>query len=122
MAFFEAFLSFFLGKFFDFDHVYVHCVGVWFWCRLILGIRFLLGERGVVPSLRDHVSSLPLRLELGGSDIPVLYFGRDRVHSIDSFHEGGGNSPQKEVDQGVFMSDFANGNLVFKLRYIISKW
>ena len=119
-AFLEAFFSFFLGEFFN-SYCINHSVWVWFRCRLVLGVGPGLSEGSIVPSFCNHISPFPLGFELGGSDIPVFYLCGDGVHSIDSFHERGGNSSREEVDQGVFVSDFADGYLVFELRYIISK-
>ena len=36
----------------------------------------------------DSVSSIPLCLEVDCSSVPVVNLGGDRVHSVDSFHEG----------------------------------
>ena len=54
--------------------------------------------------------------------VPVVDCGGDSVHSIDSFHEGGRDSSREEVDKGVFMGDFAEGDVVFELRDVVSKW
>ena len=47
--------------------------------------------------------------------VPAANRGRYSVHTVDSFHKGGGDSPQEEVDEGVFMGNFAEGNVVFEL-------
>ena len=52
--------------------------------------------------------------------VPIVDRGGDSVHTIDPFHERGGDSPRKEVDEGVFMGDFAKGDVVFELGDIIS--
>ena len=52
--------------------------------------------------------------------IPVVNFGRDCIHAIDSFHEWDGDSSREEVYEGIFMSDFAKGNIVFELGDVIS--
>ena len=59
---------------------------------------------------------------MDSSRIPVVDCGGDSVHSVDSFHEGGWDSSQQEVDEGVFMGDFAEGDMVFKLGDVVSKW
>ena len=56
-------------------------------------------------------------------DSPGVLFvdrGGDSVHSIDSFHERGGDPSREEVDEGVFMGDFAESDVVFELGDIIS--
>ena len=55
-------------------------------------------------------------------NVPVVDRGGDSVHSIDLFHEGGRDSSREEIDEGVFMSDFAEGNMVFELGDVVSKW
>ena len=57
---------------------------------------------------------------MDSSSIPFGECGGDGVHSVDSFHERGGDSSQEEVDEGVFMGDFAEGDMVFELGDIIS--
>ena len=52
--------------------------------------------------------------------VPFVDCGGDGVHSIDSFYERGSDSSREEVDEGVFMGDFAKGNMVFELGDIIS--
>ena len=54
--------------------------------------------------------------------VPATDHGRRSVHTIDSFHKGGGDSSREEVDEGVFMGDFAEGNVVFELGDVVSKW
>ena len=57
---------------------------------------------------------------MDSSSVPFVDHGGDSVHSVDSFHEGGGDPPQEEVDEGVFVGNFAEGNVVFELGDIIS--
>ena len=57
---------------------------------------------------------------MDSSGVPFVDRGRDSVHSVDSFHERGGDPSREEVDEGVFMGDFAEGNVVFELGDIIS--
>ena len=57
---------------------------------------------------------------MDSSGVPFVDRGGDSVHSVDSFHERGGDPSQEEVDEGVFMGDFAKGNMVFELGDIIS--
>ena len=59
---------------------------------------------------------------MDSSGVPFIDCGGDSVHSVDSFHERGGDSPREEVDEGVFMGDFAEGDVVFKLGDVISQW
>ena len=59
---------------------------------------------------------------MDGSSVPVANCGGDSVHSIDSFHEGGRDSSQEEIDEGVFVGDFAEGDVVFELGDVISEW
>ena len=53
--------------------------------------------------------------------VPFVDCGRDGVHSVDSFHERGGDPSQEEVDEGIFMGDFAEGDVVFELGDVVSK-
>ena len=57
---------------------------------------------------------------MDSSGVPFVDRGGDSIHSVDSFHERGGDPSQKEVDEGVFMGDFAKGDMVFELGDIIS--
>ena len=57
---------------------------------------------------------------MDSSGVPFVDRGGDSVHSIDSFHERGRDPSREEVDEGVFMGDFAEGDVVFKLGDIIS--
>ena len=59
---------------------------------------------------------------MDSSGVPFIDCGGDGVHSIDSFHERGGDPSREEVDEGVFMGDFAEGDVVFELGDIISLW
>ena len=52
--------------------------------------------------------------------IPFVDCGGDSVHSVDLFHEKGGDPSREEVDEGVFMGDFTKGDVVFELGDIIS--
>ena len=57
---------------------------------------------------------------MDSSGVPIVDCGGDSVHSVDSFHERSGDSSRKEVDEGVFMGNFAKGDVVFELGDIIS--
>ena len=57
---------------------------------------------------------------MDSSGVPIVDCGGDSVHSVDSFHERGGNSSREEVDESIFMGDFAKGDIVFELGDIIS--
>ena len=57
---------------------------------------------------------------MDSSGVPFIDRGGDSVHSIDSFHERGGDSSREEIDEGVFMGDFAERDVVFELEDIIS--
>ena len=57
---------------------------------------------------------------MDSSGVPIVDCGGDGVHPIDSFHERGRNSSREEVDEGIFMGDFAEGDIVFELGDIIS--
>ena len=87
-----------------------------------LGCWFSVWNKGINFSLSNRIHSFPLGFEIDGSCVPVINFCGDCIHSIDSFHKGRWESSRKEVDQGVFMGYFAEGDLVLELRYIISKW
>ena len=54
--------------------------------------------------------------------VPAVNRGRYSIHTVDSFHKGGGDSSREEVDEGVFMGDFTEGNVVFKVGNLVSKW
>ena len=58
---------------------------------------------------------------MDSSGVPIVDRGGDSVHSIDSFHERGRDSSREEVDEGVFVSDFAKGDVVFELGDVVSK-
>ena len=53
--------------------------------------------------------------------VPATNRGRYSVHTVDSFHERGRDSSREEVDEGVFVSDFAEGDMVFELGDVVSK-
>ena len=57
---------------------------------------------------------------MDSSGVPFIDRGGDSVHSVDSFHERGRDPSREEVDEGVFMGDFAEGDMVFELGDIIS--
>ena len=57
---------------------------------------------------------------MDSSGVPFVDCSWDSVHSIDSFHERGGDPSREEVDEGVFMGDFAKSDVVFKLGDVIS--
>ena len=48
---------------------------------------------------------------MDGTNVPVVDCGRDSVHSVDLFHEWGGDSSWEEIDEGVFVGDFAEGDI-----------
>ena len=53
--------------------------------------------------------------------VPFINHGRYSVHTIDSLHEGGRDSSREEINEGVFMGDFAEGDVVFELGDVVSK-
>ena len=57
---------------------------------------------------------------MDGSGVPFIDRGGDSVHPVDSFHEGGRDSSREEIDEGIFVGDFAEGDMVFELGDIIS--
>ena len=57
---------------------------------------------------------------MDSSGVPFVDRGGDSVHSVDLFHERGRDPSREEVDEGVFMGDFAEGDMVFELGDIIS--
>ena len=57
---------------------------------------------------------------MDSSGVPIIDCGGDSVHPIDSFHERGGDSSREEIDEGVFVGDFAKGDIVLELGDIIS--
>ena len=57
---------------------------------------------------------------MDSSSVPFVDCGGDGVHPVDLFHERGGDSSREEVDEGVFMGDFTEGDMVFELGDIIS--
>ena len=59
---------------------------------------------------------------MDGPSVPAVNCGRYSVHTVDLFHKGGGDSSQEEVDEGAFMGDFAEGDVVFELGDVVSKW
>ena len=59
---------------------------------------------------------------MDSSGVPIVDRGGDSVHSVDSFHKRGRDTSQEEVDEGVFMGDFAKGDVVFELGNVISQW
>ena len=120
--FLEASFPFFLGEFFNLDCIDIHGIWVNFQCWLSLSVGLLCGIRGVDYSLSDGVGLFPLCFEIDGPCVPVINFCGNHIHSIDSFHKGRWKPSGKEIDQGVFVGDFADGDLVFELRNIISKW
>ena len=59
---------------------------------------------------------------MDSSGVPIIDCSRDSVHPIDLFHERGRDSPREKVDEGIFMGDFTEGDMVFELGDIISQW
>ena len=59
---------------------------------------------------------------MNGTSIPIIDLGGYSVHAVDPFHEGGRDVSQEEVDEGVFVGDFAEGDMVLELGDIISEW
>ena len=57
---------------------------------------------------------------MDSSGVPFIDCGGDGIHSVDSFHERGRDSSREKVDEGVFMGDFAESDVVFELGDIIS--
>ena len=87
----DAFFPFFFSKFFYVDGVDIHSVWINFWALVVSMVS--LDWVGVIGFLRGNgIRSVPLGFEVDGTDVPVVDCGRDSVHSIDSFHEGGRDS------------------------------
>ena len=57
---------------------------------------------------------------MDSSGVPFIDRGGDSVHPVDSFHEGGRDSSREEIDEGIFVGDFTEGDMVFELGDIIS--
>ena len=57
---------------------------------------------------------------MDSSGVPFVDCGGDSVHPVDSFHERSRDSSRKEVDEGIFVGDFAKGDIVFELGNVIS--
>ena len=57
---------------------------------------------------------------MDSSGVPFIDRGGDSVHSVDPFHEGGRDSSREEIDEGIFVGDFTEGDMVFELGDIIS--
>ena len=57
---------------------------------------------------------MPLSFEVHGMGIPVFNHGGDGVHGIDPFDERHRDSSHKEVDEGVFISNFTEGDVVLE--------
>ena len=57
---------------------------------------------------------------MDSSGVPIVDCGGDSVHPVDSFHEGGGDSSREEIDKGISVGDFTEGDMVFELGDIIS--
>ena len=115
----HTFFSFFFGEFFNADRVDVHGVWIGFWC-LMVGV-VSLDWVGIVGFLwSDGIRSVPLSFEVDSSGVLFVDRGGDSVHSIDSFHEVGRDSSWEEIDEGIFVGDFAKGDMVFELGDIIS--
>ena len=53
---------------------------------------------------------------------PFIDCGGYSVHTIDSFHEGSRDTSGEEVDEGIFMGDFAESDMVFELGDVVSEW
>ena len=58
---------------------------------------------------------------MDGSGVPLANCGGYSVHAIDPLHEGGRDSSQEEVDEGVFVGDFVKGDMIFELGDVVSK-
>ena len=54
--------------------------------------------------------------------VPAIDHGGYSVHSVDLFHKGGGDSSREEIDEGVLVGDFTEGDVVFELGDVVSKW
>ena len=61
-------------------------------------------------------------LKMDSTSIPVINFGGDSIHAIDSFHERSRYTSQEEVDESVLVGDFTESYMVFELGNVISEW
>ena len=59
---------------------------------------------------------------MDSSGIPAVNCGGYGIHAVDSLHEGGGDSSGEEINEGVFVGDFTEGDVVFELGDEISEW
>ena len=85
-AFPDAFLPFFLGKFFNADGVDVHSVGVDFGGLVVSVVP--LDWVGVVGFSRsDGICPVPLGFKVDSSGVPFINCGGHIVHAVDSFHK-----------------------------------
>ena len=98
-------------SFFDLDGVDIHSIWVDFGV-LVVGVVPLnwVGVGGL--SWSDGICSVPLGFEVDGPGVPLVDHGRYGVHAIDSFHEGGRDSSWEEINESVFMGDFAEGDVI----------
>ena len=97
-------LAFFWGELFgEFDHVNVHGIGV-------LGGSGGQGKRleglSRPPTSLDNLFyTIPLVLEVGGFQVPVINFIWDCVEGHDLLHKWGGDSGSKETYEDVVVHD-----------------
>ena len=82
---------------------------------------FLSWIRGRWFLVSNSISLIPLSLEVNDFFVPFFNGGGDSVHGMNSSHNGGRNSSQEEVDEGIIIVDFAEGGVVFELGYVIPK-
>ena len=68
----------------------------------------------------DSVCPVPLHFEIDSPCISIIDSSGDHVHSVDSFYKRWWETSRKEVDKSVFMSDFADGDLVLELGNVVS--
>ena len=66
-------------------------------------MTFLSGVRVIGSLVGNCVSSFPLSFKVHGSLVPIFNSGVDRIHSIDSFHEGNRDASLEEVNEGIFL-------------------
>ena len=90
-AFSNTFFPFFLGEFFNVNGVDIH--GIWIdFGALVVGVVSLdwVWVVGFLGS--DGICSVPLGLEVDGMSIPFINLGGYSIHTVDSFHEGSGDT------------------------------
>ena len=97
-----ALLSFFWGKFLDFDCINVHGIGVFGSSRRREGLESL-GRLSTLLSDLFHVVSLVLEMDCLRVLVINLFWYSVKGH--DSLHEQGGDSSSKATDQDIVVHD-----------------